>query len=363
MTAAKPTVVVTGASGNLGLRLLPLLSRFRVVGLDLRRPAAPTDGMDFDFEPIDLGLESSCDRLIAILRESNAVAVVHLAFVIDPQRTGVLDKRKMWQINVAGTARVLEAITEVNRLGGKVRTLVIPGSVSSYGPETPPEVAEDQPLKAHTLTYAVHKKESDEVVQARAGALGDCTTYLLRPHIFVGRTMENYLVGALRGTPTGNGRLGAWMRRKGYRLPMLLPMGGHYLQKRFQFVHVDNVARLIAYLLLRDGGAPGLHIFNVADRGEPITLARAAELANAKFIRLPGKAACRVLLNVLWDLGICAAPPDALPYMCGSYTMSTRRLREFLGSDYEQVIQHTMESGLRDSFLSSSSAATSTAAR
>jgi nucleoside-diphosphate-sugar epimerase len=350
MSAARPTVVVTGASGNLGSRLVDLLADYHVIALDMRPPSAES-ATRYSFESLDLGAESSCDRLIQILREHDAIAVVHLAFIIDPQRTGVLDKNRMWQINVAGTARVLEAITEVNRLGGHVRTLVIPGSVSAYGPETPLQINEDYPLGAHTLTYAIHKKESDQVVQARANHLGDCTTYLLRPHIFVGHTMQNYLVGALRGTPTGNGKLGDWMRRKGYRLPMLLPMGAQYPEKKFQFVHVDDVARLIAHLLRRSDQPPGLQIFNVAGRGEPTTISRAAEIAGAKFVRLPGTWMCRLVLKLLWDLGICAAPPDALPYMCGSYTMNTERLQHFLGEDYEHIIQYTNEAGLADSFV------------
>jgi hypothetical protein len=52
----------------------------------------------------------------------------------------------------------------------------------------------------------------------------------------------------------------------------------------------------------------------------------------------------------MWDLGISGIPPEALPYMIGSYTMNTRKLQEFLGPDYERVIQHTVESALRDSF-------------
>jgi nucleoside-diphosphate-sugar epimerase len=356
MNPSKPTVVVTGASGNLGVRLLPLLHDYHVIALDIRPPDVDRSLAPFRFEAIDFGGESSCDRLIQILREHNVAAVVHLAFVIDPQRTGVLDKRRMWQINVAGTARVMEAITDVNRLGGRVRTLVIPGSVSSYGPETPGPISEDHPLGAHTLTYAIHKKESDEVIQARAQYLGDCTTYLLRPHIFVGQTMQNYLVGALRGTPTGNGRLGTWMRHKGYRLPMLLPLGAEYPQKKIQFVHVDDVARLIAHLLGRHDPGHGVKIFNVTAQGEPITISRAAEIAHAQLVRLPGRWLCRWALRLLWNLGICAAPPDALPYMCGSYTMNTHRLQQFLGSDYKRIIQHTNESGLADCFAQASAA-------
>ena len=64
---------------------------------------------------MDLGDEDSCRQLFLLLRDSRAEAVVHLAFVLDPVRAGVLDVDRMWQINVAGTARVMEAITEANR--------------------------------------------------------------------------------------------------------------------------------------------------------------------------------------------------------------------------------------------------------
>ena len=105
----KPVVVITGISGNLGLRLLPLLGSFSVIGVDL---SPPQTDLSLQFERMDLGEEASCRSLFELLRDTQTFAVIHLAFVIDPVRTGVLDVTRMWQINVAGTARVMEAVTE-----------------------------------------------------------------------------------------------------------------------------------------------------------------------------------------------------------------------------------------------------------
>jgi nucleoside-diphosphate-sugar epimerase len=276
-------------------------------------------------------------------------AIVHLAFVIDPLRTGVLDKNRMWQINVAGTARVMEAIAEANRNGARVDKFIFPSSVSAYGPETPEFVNEDHALSAHTLPYAIHKQESDEVVQFRAEKIGSCATFILRPHIFVGSSMRNYLVGALRGTPTGKGALAEWARTKGKRLPMLIPAGQSYLEKKFQFVHVDDMARLIAFILDKQV-EPGLQILNVAGRGDALTMARCAEIANAKIIRLPGRFVCRLALKLFWDIGLSGVPPEALPYIVGSYTMDTTRLRFLLGNSYKQVMRYSIEDALADSF-------------
>ena len=133
--------------------------------------------------------------------------MVHLAFVIDPVRSGVVDAERMWQINVAGTARVMEAVTEANRsTDDGVKQFIFPSSVSAYGPNLPAPATEESVLAAHTLPYAIHKKQSDEVVQTRSHALRGCSAYILRPHIFAGASVENYLMGAFRGTPNGKSR-------------------------------------------------------------------------------------------------------------------------------------------------------------
>lgn len=347
MTSKKATVLVTGISGNLGTRLLPLLSGFTVVGVDMRPPDTSSP---LQFVRVDLGREVSCRELTQLLRDTGATSVIHLAFVLDPLRSGELDVERMWQINVAGTARVMEAISVVNRTGGRIEKFIFPSSVSAYGPETPGPVREDFPLQAHTLPYAIHKRESDEIARYRAESLGDCRTYILRPHIFTGATMQNYMVGALRGTPLGKSKHAARMRAQGKRLPLMLPAGHKYLEKQIQFVHVDDVARLLVHLLHRPKSDPPVTVLNVAGRGAPITIRACADIANAKIKRMPNRAACHLVLRVLWSLGISSIPPDALPYMLGSYTMDTTRLQEFLGDGYPDVIRYSVEDALKDSF-------------
>jgi len=348
MSDAQPTVLITGVAGNLGLRLLRELPEFQVIGLDRTQPGA---GLPLRFESIDLGEEPSCGQLVSLLRQTGAQAVVHLAFVIDPVRTGVLDVDRMWRINVAGTARVMEAIAVVNRTGGAVKKFIYPSSVSAYGSDFPKAVSEDYRLGGHTLPYSIHKREADEVVQERAAKLGDCATYLLRPHIFTGATMQNYLVGALRGTPTGPGKMGAWLRQRGTRLPIVLPMGERYLQTKWQFVHVDDVARLMAHILRRQDEPGKLTVLNVAGRGPSLSFGECVRIAGARMVRLPGQAACRAVLRMMWNAGISGVPPEALPFFVGSYTMDTTRLQKFLGAEYEKVMRHTVEQALADSFV------------
>ena len=91
----KPSVLVTGISGNLGLRLLPQLTEFNVIGVDLKPPES---NLPLRFERMDVGQEESCRELYLLCRQTSPSAVVHLAFVIDPVRnsgcaTHVADQR------------------------------------------------------------------------------------------------------------------------------------------------------------------------------------------------------------------------------------------------------------------------------
>ena len=350
--AGKPTVLLTGVAGNLGLRLIENLDDFQVIGTDLREPA-DTSSM-FCFEKIDLGEERSCDQLLDLMRAYRPEAIVHLAFILVPLRSGVVDPRQMWAVNVAGTSRVTEAIAEHNRMIGGIDKFIFPTSAMVYGPELDRPAMEDTPLDAQSLPYALQQQEADETVQARANGLRKCKTYILRSHVYAGASVQNYQLGVLRGVPNGKGRLAERLRRKGTKLPLWLPSRGNYLEHRFQFVHVDDVARLIAHILRRKQVDPRLTILNVAGRGDSLSLRRCIEIANIEVKHVPGRAICRRALKLLWELGVSDIPPEALPYLLGSSTMDTAKLRVFLGEHYRSVVQFTCEEALADSFKAAS---------
>jgi nucleoside-diphosphate-sugar epimerase len=348
MAEGQPSIVVTGISGNLGRRLLPLLDRFRVVGVDFRPPQ--TD-LPIRFERMDLGEEASCLEMIQMLRDVRPVAVVHLAFVMDAVRTGVLDAERMWKINVAGTARVMEAATEANRDWPMIEKFIFLSSVSAYGPRLSPPAKEESPLKAHTYRYGIHKMEADLVVQQRAPALRGCSVYILRPHIFAGAGIDNYFMEAFRGVPGGSSKRAARMREQGKRLPCMLPTGEQYLRNRIQFVHIDDVARLTKFILEKnEPESQRLTILNVAGRGEPLTYEQCVRLAKANLVRVPSEHLFKLALQLLWKLRISTIPPDVAPYMTSDTVMDTARLQEFLGAEYKNVVRHPVAEAFAECF-------------
>jgi nucleoside-diphosphate-sugar epimerase len=180
----------------------------------------------------------------------------------------------------------------------------------------------------------------------------------LRPHIFAGASVENYLMGAFRGTPNGNSARAEKMRKEGKRLPCMFPRGQQYLDNKIQFIHVDDMARLIRHILQREPETQRLTVLNVAGRGEPLTFGRCVEMAQAKLVRVPGKWVMRQVLKFLWKRKISAIPPEAVPYMTGEYIMNTDRLRRFLGPEHEHVIRYTIADAFADSVRRDATATT-----
>ena len=112
MADSNPTVVVTGVSGNFGLRLLQQLTEFEVIGVDVQHPKT---NLPLRFVQMDLGQEESCRELFLLLRESGASAVIHLAFVLDPVRTGRLSVVNAFGAGVADDKAIHPHVEDIVR--------------------------------------------------------------------------------------------------------------------------------------------------------------------------------------------------------------------------------------------------------
>ncbi len=346
MEQRKNAVLVTGTSGNLGLRLLPQLQRYNVIGVDL---VPLRTSQDVRYAHVDLGAESACREIVELLRETNAFAVIHLAFMSEPFGPGICDSQRQWQINVAGTARVMEAITEVNRHGGAVTKFIFTSSAQVYGPDLESPGTEASPLNARTLTYAIHKRAADETVRYRASSLGSCRTFVLRSANYAGANVHSNLMSVLRGLPTSDSERAIRWREENKRVPFFIPFGERWPLNLWQFVHVEDLARLIAHILQSPSSEEKVTILNVSGRDGSTTLDRCMHLAGTRAVRLPGYAACRAGLGLLSKLGLSSIPTEALPYLLGSYPVDTARLRKFLGNECREIIHHTVESALAES--------------
>ncbi|MBI4466547.1 MAG: NAD-dependent epimerase/dehydratase family protein [Acidobacteria bacterium] len=339
----RPPLLVTGLSGNLGQRLAPHLKEHLLVGVDLFPPQL--DHPQVQFCPLDISQGDAPAVLEGLIRDAQVRQVIHLAFVLDPARTGAMARQRQWEINVRGTRHLLEAVERVNRRDRQVDFFLYLSSVTSYGPLLPYPVREDYPQEPHTYTYALHKKETDEMCRARHTRLNGCAVYVVRGHIFLGPGVDNFIVRALRGRPSDRTWLGRWVQRRRWRLPLLLPRGEKY-RGHYQFMHIDDAARLMAWLCHHF--EPGkLVVLNAQGRGAPVTGDDLARLCGLPLLRLPSYSLVGLLYRFFWGVGLSPVPPEAFPYFAGSYLMNTERLERLLGADYPQVIHFTAEEAVR----------------
>ena len=341
-TGALPALLVTGLSGNIGRHLAPRLKDLLLVGVDLFSPRL--DHPRVEFHALDLSQPEAPAVLENLMREARVRQVVHLAFVLDPARTGAMTKERQWEINVRGTANLLEAIERVNQPHRQVEHFLYLSSVTAYGPHLPGPVREDHPQQPHTYTYALHKKETEDLCRAHLPRLNGCAMTILRGHVFLGPGVDNFIVTALRGRGNPRTPLGRWVRQRGWRLPLLLPRGEQY-GGLYQFMHIEDAARLIAWLC-RHPPQQELTILNAQGRGEPVTGADVARAGGIPLWRLPGYGFVRFLYQLVWGIGLSAVPPDSFPYFAGSYVMNTERLEQLLGPEYTRIVQHTAQEAL-----------------
>lgn len=174
-------LAITGISGYLGQILCKLLEKDKnvkkIVGIDVKEPA-PSKKVTFIHRDIrDAQIQSDlkgCD------------ALVHLAFVVMPVRKtdAVIDS-----INVDGTKNVFRKAAEAG-----IKKIVYTSSVASYGswPDNPVPITEDWPRRPMPdFYYAKTKAMVENWIDEFEKEYPDVAIVRLRPHIFVGPTIDN----------------------------------------------------------------------------------------------------------------------------------------------------------------------------
>ncbi|HSP78699.1 MAG TPA: NAD-dependent epimerase/dehydratase family protein, partial [Myxococcaceae bacterium] len=132
-------VAVTGAAGDLGRLLLPLLERDPDVESILVLDVAKPSGDKVDFHRVDLTRHDAESELSDALSELPVDALYHLAFLSGPVRDGSLAH----ELEVIGTMRVLSAVARA-----RIPRLIVPSHTAVYGArrQHPALLPEETPL-------------------------------------------------------------------------------------------------------------------------------------------------------------------------------------------------------------------------
>ena len=288
----KRTVAITGVSGLLGQRLLPLLDGLasveRIVGLDVREPARRVARLDFHL--VDLaGVDAA-----PLLRGVDTI--VHLAAVVGPIVDGDLARR----VNVDATRRLLAAASEAG-----VRKIVRPSSAMVYGawPNNPVPLDENAMIRPNPgYEPALHDAECERLLRDWQGQQPGRVVTCLRIAPVVGAGASTLFARAASGRPPAVVR--------GTTPPV-------------QVVHVDDAASALALAVSDELDG----VFNVAADG---WLEHDEALAVAPHRRPPAvpEEMAATALGALWSSGLGDAPPEVLPYVMYSWVVANDRLKE-----------------------------------
>ena len=285
-----PSIAVTGASGLVGQRLLPLLTGDpaveRVVALDVREPALRSTKLEF--HRVDI----AGTELRPVLEGVDVV--VHLAGVVDP----ILDEALMARVNVEGTRRVLAAAADVG-----VHKIVRVSSATVYGawPNNAVPLGEDTPLRPNDFSPALQGAEVERLLaEWRAGRPDVCVT-TLRSATVVGPGAERLPARIFLGRPP--------LRVRGAAMPV-------------QVVHVDDLASALALVATVD--LPG--VYNVSADGW-LDADAARSLVPSSTVPALGRDVLERALARTWSLGIGDVPPGIVPYLEHPWVVSNDKLR------------------------------------
>lgn len=295
-------VVVSGASGNIGSALLPLLraAGLRPVAL-ARRPPREPDGVEW--VRADLSTPDGQRALARALR--GADAYVHLAWPLQPmRRPGLLRDR--------GPRMLLPCVLAALEAG--VDRVVHLSSVAAYAPGAGP-VDESWPLggvadSPYAQDKALGERRLEHMLQA--GGVGD-------------------RVAVLRPCLVGQRRAGGQMARYGMPAPLAgarvvghVPWVPVVRDLALQMVHADDVARaVLAVIERRASGA-----FNLAGDGV-VTGSDVADALGARPVPVP-PGLPRLAVATAWHLHLGPLDPTWVDMAAGAPHMVTERARRVL---------------------------------
>lgn len=299
------TILVTGACGRLGKKVIRVFHRERsVVGVD-RRPF-PDKPKDVRHEQVDIRRK----KLKDIFRAEPIEAVIHLGVMHDPRVSQA--EHHSW--NVAGFQKLLEYVAQFD-----VPKLVVLSSANVYGPQpgNAQFLTEDAPLLGGARFGEIRDLiEVDMLAQGFFWKHPKTETVILRPvHILGGvhNAASNFL-----------------------RLPTIPTLLG--FDPMIQVISEGDVIRAVQCAL--KPGSRG--IYNVAGP-DPLPLSRAIKILERPSFPVPytvGKA----VLKRLWSFRLTTFPAPELDHIRYVCMVDDKRARTEIGYSPLVPVEETVKS-------------------
>ena len=277
MSDKRPTVLLTGISGNLGRVMTKFLhTEVKVVGIDRR----PLVGKPKDVEHFQVDLRKR--KVDDVFKRIRIDAIIHMGIMHDPR----MNAEDHHSFNVLGTTRILDCAAR-----HQVKKVVVLSSANVYGPSPDNSnfLSEDAPLMAASRFPSVRDLiEVDMLAHGFFWRHPEIETVVMRPVHVVGPSIKN--------APSNYLRLRRPMTLAGFD-PMV------------QLIHTNDVARAMVEAL--KPGRKG--VYNLVGPGE-VPLSAVFKELNHKALSVPHILA-RPLLSRLFKMRLASYPPEELDHI------------------------------------------------
>lgn len=295
----KKTVLITGALGFVGKRLVRLLAEThpetRVVATGRKPPEQADFGIRSDnlvYRQLDVR-----DRDIAAQLKSEQVdTVVHLASVVTPGPG--MDRQTMHDIDVGGTRNMLEA-----SLAAGVGKFIITTSAASYGyhPDNPVPLRETDAVRGNVeFPYSDHKRLIEEMLADYRQQHPELLQLVFRPGFILGFDCDNQITAL-------------------FEKPAMIGIGGTL--GPFTIIWDEDVAQCIIEGILDERSG----IYNLTGDGI-VTMKDMAGMLGKPFISLPAG----LLKSALWllkRLGVSQYGPEQINFLRYRPVLSNEALK------------------------------------
>src|SRR5215510_10256314 len=179
-TSHKRAILVTGAFGQIGSELVPLLQRRygieNVIASDLRRPARCAANK-VRIETLDC---IDTEAILDAVRRHNIGTIYHLAAMLSA--TAEREPQIAWRLNMGGLHNVLEA---ARQYGCRV---FFPSTIGAFGPSRPREQTPQVTIQRPATLYGVTKVAGELLCDYYASRYGLDTRGLRLPGVISYKT-------------------------------------------------------------------------------------------------------------------------------------------------------------------------------
>jgi len=143
-------ILVTGASGQIGSELTPMLreeyGKGNVVASDIRQPNESMI-LEGPFELLDV---TDLNAMKRVVERYSIDSIFHLAALLSA--SGEQRPQTAWHVNMNGLYNVLETAREMN-----LTRVFNPSSIAAFGPETPRDMTPQETIMRPRTIYGVTK--------------------------------------------------------------------------------------------------------------------------------------------------------------------------------------------------------------